>query len=129
LVRKKANSGIEAKKGSGILLVQDAVDSSAQVTERRLTLPHLELLRFTGRRWGIGAEAEGKEVTMLQVGDRVRVTNRSCLPGYHVGDKGTLFSGPNPSASGLPCYVVAMVKHSAAWVEAVFFPDEIEPDV
>jgi hypothetical protein len=49
------------------------------------------------------------------------------MPDYLPGDKGTVLSGPQPSDSGVPAYVVAMDKPAGKGV-VLFTEDEIEVD-
>jgi hypothetical protein len=65
----------------------------------------------------------------LTVGNRVRVTTRNRMHGYHTGDKGIVLWGPSlPDAAGQLYYLVVMQK-DANGNAVVFNADEIEPDV
>ena len=63
----------------------------------------------------------------LKVGGRVRVTERTRLPGCQPGEKGTVLRR-SASASGEPVYVVAMDEEDSG-LEFYFLADEIEPVV
>jgi len=65
----------------------------------------------------------------LKPGDRVRVTERCRMYGYHAGDKGTVLRELATGAGGTLYYLVAMDKDGTARTVAVFAADEIEPDV
>jgi hypothetical protein len=63
----------------------------------------------------------------LKVGGRVRVTERTRLPGCQPGEKGTVLRR-SASASGEPVYVVAMDEEDSG-LAFYFLVDEIEPVV
>jgi hypothetical protein len=63
----------------------------------------------------------------LKVGGRVRVTERTSLPGCQPGEKGTVLR-LSASASGEPVYVVAMDEEDSG-LEFYFLAEEIEPVV
>ncbi len=65
----------------------------------------------------------------LKPGDRVRVTSRNRMAGYHPGDKGSVLRVSTASATGAHYYVVAMDKDDPAKSGVVFAEDEIEADV
>ena len=64
----------------------------------------------------------------LKPGDRVRVTVRNRMYGYHPGDKGTVLREAVAGPSGARYYVVAMDKDDTTKSGVVFTADEIELD-
>jgi hypothetical protein len=64
----------------------------------------------------------------LKSGDRVRVRVDCPDRGRHVGDKGTVWSGPHPWAGDEPLYYVRMDNDDPNAPPSRFFASEIEPN-
>jgi hypothetical protein len=64
----------------------------------------------------------------LKPGDRIRVTVRNRMHGYHPGDKGSVLREVTYGPSGAFYYVVEMDKDAPSNSGVVFADDEIEPD-
>jgi hypothetical protein len=62
--------------------------------------------------------------TFLKAGDRVRITSANAMPGYRLGDTGTVDHGPCPAATGDHYYVVQMDDDGDGPV--IFLAEEIE---
>jgi hypothetical protein len=71
-------------------------------------------------------------VSILKIGDRVRVTKRSRLRGYHPGEKGTVIRTLQLNDKGPPIYEATMDKDAPSVkgvFKGVFFDaDGVEPD-
>ncbi|HTU17004.1 MAG TPA: hypothetical protein VMG10_02985 [Gemmataceae bacterium] len=65
----------------------------------------------------------------LKIGDRVRVTTASRVPGHPPGEEGTVLVGPILRGGGKPYYIVAIDKASTSTTSSIFAADEIEPAV
>ncbi len=64
----------------------------------------------------------------LKKGDRVRVTNRSGVAGYQVGDKGTVLREVVSTSRGTLYFLIAMDKDDPSHSGVIFRHDEIESD-
>jgi hypothetical protein len=65
----------------------------------------------------------------LKPGDRVHVTVRNRMAGYHLGDTGTVLRSSVLATTGQRYYSVAMDKDDPTKSGVVFSDEEIDPDV